>query len=78
MTTSAGEEFSLAYVGVGVGDATPSVLEYACVPSYDWELEFPLNGALLRCLPGLDHTVLTFQDPIYRWNHCFDIPITIP
>ena len=51
----------------------------ACERQYAFEESGPrLTGLLLRHVPGLYATDLTFANPVFRWNHAFDIIVTIP
>ncbi|HIZ84396.1 MAG TPA: sigma-70 family RNA polymerase sigma factor [Firmicutes bacterium] len=51
----------------------------ACERQYAFEESGPrLTCLLLRHLPGIYATDLTFANPVFRWNHAFDITVTIP
>lgn len=51
----------------------------ACERQYAFEASGPrLTGLLLRHIPGVYATDLTFVNPVFRWNHAFDITVTIP
>lgn len=51
----------------------------ACERQYAFEENGPrLTGLLLRHVPGVYATDLTFVNPVFRWNHVFDITVEIP
>ena len=51
----------------------------ACERQYAFEASGPrLTGLLLRHIPGVYATDLTFVNPVFRWNHAFVITVTIP
>lgn len=73
------EDYTLVDVGLQLFLTDEAYFSGACERQYVFEEGEPrLTSLLLRHAPGLYATDLTFTDPVLRWNHPFDIPVTIP
>ena len=73
------EDYTLVDVDLRLFLTEEDVFSGACERQYAFEQTGPrLTGLLLRHAPGLYATNLTFANPVYRWNHAFDIAVTIP
>lgn len=73
------EDYTLVDVGLQLYVTEEPYFSGACERQYAFEETGPrLTDLLLRHAPGLHATNLTFVDPVFRWNHAFDIIVTIP
>ncbi len=73
------EDYTLVDIGLQLFLTKEAYFSGACERQYAFEAGQPrLTGLLLRHAPGLYAADLTFTDPVFRWNHSFDIPVTVP
>ena len=73
------EEYILVDVGIRLWMTEEASFLGACERQYSFEeTGVRFSGLLLHHVPGLYTADFTFVNPTYRWNHPFDIPVTIP
>lgn len=73
------EDYTLVDVDLRLFYTEEDYFSGACERQYAFEESGPrLTGLLLRHVPGVYATDLTFANPVFRWNHAFDITVTIP
>ena len=73
------EEYILVDVGIRLWMTEEASFLGACERQYSFEeTGVRFSGLLLHHVPGLYTADFTFVNPTYRWNHTFDIPVTIP
>lgn len=76
---SGGEDYTLLNFGLKLFVTEEAYFLGACERQYQFsETGSQLTGLLLRYTPGLSAIDLTFVDPVYRWNHPFQVPVIIP
>lgn len=72
-------EYTLVDVGIRLWMTEETSFLGACERQYSFEeTGTRFSGMLLRHVPGLYTADFTFVNPTYRWNHAFDISVTIP
>lgn len=73
------EDYTLVDVDLRLFYTEEDYFSGACERQYAFEETGPrLTGLLLRHVPGIYATDLTFANPVFRWNHAFAITVTIP
>lgn len=71
--------YTLVDIGLRMDTIPEEQMHGACVRQYAFEESgMRMNGLLFRHIPGLYAANLTIVNPTYRWNHSFDISVTIP
>ena len=74
-----GAEYELADVSLALSVTDEASFQGACAREYgDTANPTRLTGLTLRHRPGLRAAVLTVKDPVYRWNHVWEIPVEVP
>ena len=74
-----GAEYELADVSLALSVTDEASFQGACAREYgDKANPTRLTGLTLRHRPGLRAAVLTVKDPVYRWNHVWEIPVEVP
>lgn len=71
--------YTLVDIGLRMDTIPEEQMNGACVRQYAFEESGTrMNGLLFRHIPRLYAANLTIVNPTYRWNHSFDISVTIP